>query len=233
MKKTVSTLIAIFFLAANGLLAQKTKTYEVSNFNEISISVYSTVELKQGSTSLKIEGDEELIEKLEVKVSGSELIIKRKNGWGNYNSNDRLKIYVQTPKVNEINMSGSVKLNAPNSIETDKLDIDISGSGQCDFNNLTAKEVDLDISGSGNMTVSGAQKVDRFSLSVSGSGKLHAANLPVDHFNASISGSGRAEIHCTGLLEASIAGSGKIMYKGQPRFDTSVSGSGKIKPISN
>ncbi len=229
MKNTLNILFAILLLTTATTFAQESKTFEVDKFNNISIGVHSIVELKQGAAQLKIDGDAKELQDIEVKVTGGELIVKRKSRWGKFNSKP-LHIYVQTPDINKLSLSGSVKLKAPSDIKTNNLRVDVSGAGKCDFANIMADRINIHISGSGKINMAGDQRVKEFSISVSGSGRLEALNLPIDHFDANISGSGRATVHCTELLEANISGSGRILYKGQPRFDTSVSGSGKVKP---
>ena len=120
------------------------------------------------------------------------------------------------------------KVIGANTIESDDLNLSVSGSGRIKLD-LEADDLTQKISGSGNIVVSG--EADRAEVSISGSGNLDALDLEADHYAVRISGSGKCKINVGDSLEANISGSGSVYYKGDPdKIRSNVSGSGKVKP---
>src|SRR5690349_7647082 len=211
MKKLSITLILLAFVFAG--VAQNREKRSVSGFTKISFRMPGKLYLKQGSTnSVELEGDKEVLDKVEASVEGGKLTIglKDENKWFNWRDwdNDKITAYVTVKDVEGIYVSGSGDLIAQTKITGSDMDLKVSGSG-----NLTAEieagNVDADVSGSGDLNLKG--KIRSIDTDISGSGKVS--------FDGAIAGS----------AEIGISGSGKFMASGSAsEIKTTISGSGKI-----
>jgi len=113
---------------------------------------------------------------------------------------------ISAPYLNSLLFTGSVIARDWDEINTDRLDIDISGSAR------------IELSG----------RAERLNVDMSGSATINAFDLVVTRADIEISGSGNMEIHVTDTLNIDIAGSGNITYDGDPQINRSVAGSGRI-----
>jgi len=233
MKKTniglalLLAFVAVSFTACvNGKGDIVTQTVNVSGFNRISHSTVGDVILVADVNQyIEVSSHENIIDALKFTVSGNQLKIGNKPGRniGNY---QELKIYIHTPPVEDIRISGSGSISGANVVASD-FSAKISGSGDINITGITSESVETDISGSGKITLSGlAGKSD---FEISGSGSVRAFDLVSDKTKVAISGSGGVETTTVTSLDVKISGSGSVRYKGQPAINTDMSGSGSIQ----
>ena len=230
----------LIFLLAVGLsaIAQNRETREVRDFDEITMRIGGKVLVTQGDKNeVILEGNEELLERIETEVRGGRLIIKSKrkrDNWRWWSSSgrnrSRLTVYITVKELKGVYISGSGDIISQNTITTNGFTASIAGSGDIEMD-LEAEYVEAKISGSGNIKLQG--KSDRVRLSISGSGKYMAEKLLVGDYYMSISGSGRGSINVEGDLDVRISGSGKVYYMGRPTsVNSSVSGSGSVRKVN-
>lgn len=144
--------------------------------------------------------------------------------------------------------SGSVKANG----RIDGLKLEIAGSGNADFNSLTARDADMDIAGSGDIKANG--KIDDLKIRIGGAGRAELGQIEtnnakvqisgsgtarakgrIDDLTIGISGSGRADFGQTQTRAAKvkISGNGNIDIAPSEAAVIDVSGSGEINLRSN
>src|SRR5258705_13981586 len=88
----------------NGVI--KSETRSVGSFNSVDVSGNIDVYVKQDSVaSVKIEGDEDLLEYVQVTVDGSTLEIREEKGF-NLKSIRGIKVYVSGPSFKHFEASG-------------------------------------------------------------------------------------------------------------------------------
>lgn len=173
--------------------------------------------------NISIEAEDNLIQYIETKVHGNDLVIKtQKNKC--FKNHFPMKVYIQAPYINEVILAGSGQVTVDSTSSTG-FNMILSGSG-----NITA-EVYTDnlvskISGSGDIYLTG--EAIKSYLKISGSGGLHAYEFYQDDCSAEISGSGNMKVFVNNVLNAHISGSGTIYYKGNPVVNSDISGSGKV-----
>lgn len=227
MKQLTLTLAAIL-VASVSFSFQKQNT---DAFTEISFGISGTAYVTKGTThSVELKGDKRDLEEIKVEVNGDRLVIRSKNdSWFGWNNKNDIKVYITTPEVTSISVSGSGELIGQSKFDTKDLKVSVSGSGHIQFD-ANAEDVKMRISGSGSIELSGT--CDDGDLSISGSGKLDAENLEAKRYDISISGSGRCRINVKEEIESHISGSGSVYYKGNPsKVNNQSSGSGKIRKI--
>ncbi|MEQ8908430.1 MAG: head GIN domain-containing protein [Vicingaceae bacterium] len=201
------------------------KTIEVKNFEELELSGSHTVYLSQGNTqSVKIKAQENLIELLNTQVEGGEWDIHFKKC---VKSKEKIEFYVTVPNLNEIAIEGSGEIIGKTPFESDKMELEISGSGEIHVELVNVKELDSEINGSGDLKLSGTTK--NHEIEINGSGDVDAYDLQTDNTKVEINGSGDVKINVSYELNVEVNGSGDVYYKGDVKnIHTEVNGSGEI-----
>jgi hypothetical protein len=197
---------------------------DVPSFTGVSLGISGDAYITQGSPQEVIVQAETNLDKIETKVKDGVLRIKT-DSWSSKIKG--AKIWITMPEVEALYISGSGDILAETPINSDELELKVSGSGSVNVTELTADEIGAAISGSGDLKLAGS--ADEMELRISGSGSVHAEGLKVDECGIKISGSGSCKIDVTDELDASISGSGRVTYYGNPQIDARVSGSGKVR----
>lgn len=218
----------VFCYEGNGTITTETRVLEA--FSSIELAMSADVFVTQGADyAVKVEASENLMGIIETKVKSDKLIIDVKNNKC-IRGNETISVYITLPNLSALNISGSGKIKVSNYLETEKLTIKISGSGDVEIDSLAANEIAATISGSGDLSVTGTDTVAVQIVEVSGSGKVQNINLPSREASVNISGSGECLIYAIETLDVRISGSGNVRYKGNPTITTAITGSGNIYP---
>lgn len=207
--------------------------------NEANFDVYY---IKAPDFRVDVVAESNLIPHIRTIVNGNTLEVdSRKNLRNNY----PIKIYVYSPVLRAVYLSGSgtiatgmideaefeAVLSGSGSIFGDVycnyFNSHLSGSGEIDFV-VNAEQIAASISGSGRIKLIGEAISGDYRIS--GSGSIMAFSMHLAECFARISGSGSIYTRVYDYLEAIISGSGNIHYAGSPVVDANVTGSGKILP---
>lgn len=175
---------------------------QVADFHAVSSKGSIDVVFTPGDTSLRLEGDDNILELIETDVKDGVLVISSR---GSYSTRSGLTAYVSAPTLDGVWVKGSG---------------DVSGKG------IEGASLEVGVYGSGDVTLSGS--LQRLEVSVKGSGDVDLRELSAVDAEVSVMGSGDVDVHVTGALEASVMGSGDITYSGGPVVKQSVMGSGDI-----
>lgn len=193
-------------------MAQKKETRDVSSFTKVNYRIHGKLFIRQGNTQkVELEGDADLLQKIETEVSGGKLSIGMKDKMWNWNSgNQKLTVYITVKNLEGMYLSGSGDVVGETAFNTGDMEIKIGGSGNLKMEVNATGELEADISGSGDLDLKG--KCSRFDSNVSGSGKAILAVTVSGEASFGISGSGK--ISATGSsdkVKTSISGSGKLL----------------------
>lgn len=214
--------------------AQKKEKRDVSNFTRIAFQVGGKMYLKQGSeNSVELEGDEDVLEKIETRVEGGKLIIGRESDWSWFNwrsgwDDEKIVAYVTVKNIDGVYASGSGNIIAQTILKGDNMDIRVSGSGNIEAE-ISAADVNARVSGSGDLMLKG--KVRSMDSDISGSGKITFDGAIAGRLDIGISGSGRfLASGSADEIKSSISGSGKINAADLmvDKCDVRISGSGDV-----
>ncbi len=233
MKTKLGAALILFAFILTGIQVRADEqTREVDPFTEISLRVGAKLHLEQGEkTNLEIVAKPSTLEEIITEVKEGKLIIRFPNKnylWSTFNPGD-ITIYVTTPEINGLGVSGSGDIIADDEIKTKILDLAVSGSGNIKLSDLSAERVKTAISGSGDIVLSGKTVAEDLSVVISGSGNFKGMNYSADDVTVKVSGSGNVETEANKNLYVRLAGSGNVTYKGRPMVDQSVAGSGKVR----
>jgi hypothetical protein len=222
----------------------ETETRILSGFSKIdNEGAYEVYIIQDDQSEVAIEAESNLIPHIRTEISGSTLRIYSKE---NLKTHYTIKLYIHTPDVNGVTLSGSglidlgevhtdnleVELSGSGDIKgtvyADQLGIGINGSGTANIGTVT-NSLDTYISGSGDMYFGGAANTANFKIS--GSGSVRAYELEIKTCYTNISGSGDMYLHVIDYLDVKISGSGSIYY-GYPQVTTDISGSGQVVSVN-
>ncbi|MGC8823699.1 MAG: head GIN domain-containing protein [Bacteroidales bacterium] len=225
--------LALFFtscqkqsIGGNGIV--KDKTYALHGFHALSLKGAFEVHLfPSDSFTVRIVADENLIPEIGVEVSDSTLeIAPRKN----IIRSRELKLYIGSPEIRSIVLSGASEVTTDTMITSPHLNISISGTGKLSLK-LQVSTLSINISGGAEVILMG--KAKQFNSSITGVGKIEAQNFLTDTSNIEISGYGHVSVNTSRLLSVNVSGFGKVFYLGNPVIKQNVTGSAKIKQKQN
>ncbi len=230
------------FLEGNGNIISEART--TVSFNRIeNQGEFSVYYVPDTVFRIIIEAESNLIPHIRTIVHGNTLEIDSRE---NLNPNDAMKVWVHTPTLVGVKLSGSGLINAE-SITAPNFEVILSGSGYI-YGDAVAGHFEAILSGSGEIdysvetentsaVISGSGKIKLIGNSpkanyiLSGSGSIDGVNLLLMECTAKISGSGNIYTSVGDYLNVTISGSGNLYYFGYPEIDSKITGSGKV--ISN
>ena len=214
-------------IKGNGKL--ETEERSVGRAEKISLSGSFDLQLTQGpATAVKIEADGNLLPYIETNEDDGVLHIRTRRRV-NFSSEHSITVYITTPKLEQVHISGSGNVIGKNKFTgADKLSLKISGSGDIQLD-LNTPELTATISGSGSMSLSGETRSQ--TIKIAGQGDYKAEELRSEKAKVNIAGSGDIRLYADDLLDVSIAGSGSVFYKGSASIKQHIVGSGEIKKI--
>ncbi len=235
MKKIIPVIIvAIFFANCNyrsikgsGVLATETRT--ITSAERIKSLGSFDVEITPGeTTSLKIVGDDNIVKHVIAEKRDDILVIKMEGNM-NYSTENKLTIYITTPKIEEVSLAGSGNIITKGKFTgSEKLKVSVAGSGDANLE-VNTPEIKVSIAGSGNIELAGETK--NVTVKIAGSGNFRGENLKAENVETHIAGSGDAKVFADVKLDVHIAGSGSVFYKGNATVTQKIAGSGEVKKM--
>lgn len=236
--KVIETLkICLVLLATVGLKnnqanAQNSKIVNVKNFNGVTVSNGIDLYLSQGELeSLNIKGVNDLIKNITVEQTGTNLIIKYKEGlsWSGWYKNQSVKVYLSYKNLIDIKASGGSDVYTQNILKTELLNLQASGGSDLKLN-LICKDLILNISGGADANLEGSG--DNMKINASGGSDVNAFGYKVDFAKVTSSGGSDVNIFANKALEAAASGGSDINYKGNAAIrNTHSSKSGDINKV--
>ena len=192
MKRLITILTVAMTLGGN-LFAQRntqvTKTYKVDSFQSIELNAVGTIYLTQSDTySLKIEGEEGEVNKLQIKQSNEKLTIQNQDSEKQFKKNkeNMLTIHLTTPQLKSLDFNGVGKLELLNQWTLEQFKINFTGVGVLEIKKLKCQALDVNITGVGKGDV--CVECEKLKASVDGiggltlSGKAKNASLSKSNF---------------------------------------------------
>ncbi len=216
--KKIALIISVLLFFASQLCANNTVTrnYNFGKITSIEAGSIFSIEVTQGNgKGVRIECDDIYKDILDIKYHQGELKlallpnskINRKNHEKNQIG---IKVYLQMPTIEELDLSGAASLTATGEFSTVELDIETSGASSIKGLNVSGKELSLDCSGASSLELTGD-----FSQVI----------------EAEISGASSVKLNSSGnILEAEVSGAAKLTLNGtHNNTDISCSGASNVK----
>ena len=187
------------------------------------------------TTSLKVEGDKDMVKYLKAEMRGDELLLSYEprggNGWWSYDRDKGARFVLSTKTLDRISTAGNGDVRSDSFTVAGDFEIAIAGSSDIKFGALAARKLLVRISGAGDVTLVGG--VLEQNVRIAGSGDYHGAALQSATATVSIGGSGDATVWARDSLSVKIAGSGDVKYYGRPTISRSIAGSGSITGLGD
>lgn len=204
-----------------------TKNVKLENFTKLNVSIPANIRVETGdSAKISITSYESYLTAISTAVRRGKLNLK--GDICNAGNND-VTIVVTLPELKGISISGSADIFSDTPVRTDKLKLDISGSGKISLN-VFANEIVNDIAGSGIIIINGT--CQKLAIDIAGNGEFKGLGLNSYKAKVDIAGSGNASVVALNKLDAEVAGSGVVSYSGEPELKIDIKGSGKINKIN-
>jgi len=197
-------------------------------FTQVNVSNAIEVEITRADDySITISGYENLVQRMDVRVSGQELTISLIPGM--YFRNN-IRAVVTMPNLSGLTASGASRATATGFSSNTGFELDVSGASRVSID-LEAGNTVADISGASRLTgtlqaqtlrlkVSGASNCQLTGaagdtdLDVSGASEVNLLELPVQNVDAIISGASRVTINMDGILNVDLSGASRLHYTG-------------------
>jgi len=205
-----------------------TQNYALTGFTSVEVAGPDDVTIRRGdSFSITAKGPKAEIDRLEIKLDGSKLVIGRKREGFSFSSNDDdedVEIAITLPKLDGVRLTGSGSIDA-DTIDGDAIKAVLTGSGDLKVAKFDGRKAEITLSGSGDIEI-GAGTIATGDLSVAGSGDIDAKGLVAQTLDIAIAGSGSVDAQATAKADISILGSGDVKLTGGATCSTSQVGSG-------
>lgn len=200
-------------IEGNGKMA--TRDVAIQAFDALKASgIYELKITQGGNESVKLEGDENLLQYITVRNEGSKLIIdmnKLTNKNVNFKPKNKLRVYVNFKKLKTMELSMVGDVNSKDDLVFEDVDIQNKGVGNLDLK-LTANKINLSNKGVGDVTLKG--KAQEAVFVNSGVGSLQAGNFAVQTMTLQNSGVGSAEVNAEKFGKVKSTGMGSLRNKG-------------------
>jgi Putative auto-transporter adhesin, head GIN domain len=224
---TLFSLVLLMTATLNASAQSSSQTREVSGFNSVASAGPFNVHIKlDGTESLKIDADADIISDIETTVKDGALKIKYKDHEYWNKNMSKIDIYVTAKSLTGLVNSGSGSIKVDGLISTDNFKAVLSGSGNISTS-VKSDGLHAVISGSGSIKLSG--NTNDADIVVTGSGELNGKDLKTSSSQVTITGSGNVYVAADKSVSAHIVGSGSVIYSGNATVsDTRFVGSGRV-----
>jgi hypothetical protein len=176
----------------------------ITEFTEIAASGGLKIEWHSGQPALSITTDENLLPKIENRISGNTLQLHTRD---RIRPTHGIKVSVSSAKLNGADLSGAVDLIAKQ---------------------VPGPKFYVRTRGASDITVDG--NVEEFLADLTGASDLKAKGLQAKTIEISTTGAASAYVSVTDTLRVSITGAGDVTYYGNPKtIEKHVTGAGSIR----
>ncbi len=195
------------------------RQFDLQGFTQVHLTSSVDVVVEIGPFAVSATGEEELLDKLDIRVDGNVLRISYQQTQNRNNRPDNVSCLVRMPAVGGLKVSGSGQIAATNIPATDLLDLTILGSGQMVVGTIEqVDKLELLVQGSGDINVENIKAAKAVEMSALGSGDIVLVNADRIHsIMALVQGSGGVyarNVNVQGICDVSVLGSGEATLSG-------------------
>ncbi|MHA7128753.1 GIN domain-containing protein [Algoriphagus namhaensis] len=205
-----------------------TETRAVSGVKQLSIEGIIDLRLNQGDKpELIIEGDEEAIQALSIRIDGEKLSIGYASESSFFKSISTPKVRLTLADLESLEFNGVGNFIMEKGFEVKDLDVRGSGIGNIELD-FIAETIKARFDMMGSVRMKG--EVISMGLRNDGVGQIDAGDLIAQNVNLISSGIGQLAIHCENELALTVNGIGSVVYSGDPTIiKREINGIGKVK----
>lgn len=206
-----------------GSLQYEEETYSINDFDRIEMGDAFIVHVEQGDYfSVSVRGDRRNIDDLEVRKSGSTLLV-----YFDEFENRQHETYIEIvmPSLTGATLSGATESILTGFENVDTFTLSLSGAS-INQTDIDAQQVTLTLSGASVATLTGNGNALR--AEVSGASILKGHNFPVQTAYVNASGASTAKVTVEEHLHALATGASTIVYRGNALVESETSGGSSI-----
>lgn len=223
MKKYI-TLLSIPFIFAScssGIEGEGTANQE----KEFAVDLFTTIDAKcncditlipSEENKVVVESHQNLIDNLEIKSSGSDLVIKEKENVAKY-SLYNVNIYIN-PNLEEIELYNQSKLKISGTLKSDKIKIETNDQSKIEQSFLEIKDLKLSLSDQTFTNLSGT--VINLDLKATDQSKAELQNLQTVEIDFNAQDNTTLTLYAMKDLSGTASDNAQVSYKGDPNKDT-------------
>lgn len=201
-----------------------TEKRQTGDFDAISASGGIQVELKNGSTSVQVEADDNILPYLYTRVSGGKLKIYLREHLSI--SNAHIKVYISASGITSLNASSASEIRGTDVLSgVDKLELDVSSAGRINAE-VDAPQVSIESSSAGEINVKGRTK--SLKASCSSAGNIHASDLFSETTQVEASSGSQADVRASVSIHGNASSGGDINYWGGGNTVLNTSSGGSV-----
>lgn len=197
------------------------ETRPIKGFNQIQVNGSPKVVYTQGRNyEVKVKVlDKDALGVVKTELDGERLVVSLKNYRSmmfNFDKGDRFVVYVTSPDLIGVEVSGSGDFKSTKTIDTDNISLAVRGSGDISIEGLLiCDHAKMAVTGSGDLEVKNLEAMTN-DITLIGSGDLSVRQRRVGNTRVQLTGSGDIEVDCEkcGTVESNLTGSGDISISG-------------------
>ena len=204
------------------------RSYQVAAFDQVSLGgPHNVIVTVGGPPSVRAEGEERELERLEIRVEGGRLHIGQREGssWSLRGHDSAVTVHVTVPALSKAAIGGSGDMRI-DTVQGRAFEASIGGSGDMEIGSLRVEDARFSVAGSGNIRVAG--QAARSHATIAGSGDIDASTLESRTAEVSVVGSGDVSVRATETADVSVMGSGDVTVAGPARCTVRKMGSGEV-----
>jgi hypothetical protein len=206
-----------------------TESISVSGFRRIVVGGAGELVINQnGSESLSVETDDNLLQYIRVEVRGDTLYLNLDVPGFRTAEPTLLRFTLGIDDLASVEADGAWTITS-DTLVADSLEFKLTGANEVDLASLTANDLSVRISGSAEIKLVGS--VTHQSIRFVGGGIYDAGNVSSETTSFQSDGTSQITVWTTKNLTGTLAGSGSVYYYGAPQTTFTQSGTGKIQSL--
>lgn len=203
-----------------------TKEKLLSDFTSVDARSGFNVEIsKSNAYKVLVTADDNVIEYIEIKKSGDNLMIGVK--WGYSLRSVTLKVEITMPELYSLELSGGAQGKLEEFSSTNPFSVELSEGSSLRGEIETSADVEFDLSG-GSQLLGLVGEANDLTIDASSGSQLDLSGFTVHNVNVELNGGSRATINLDGRLDANLSGGSNLSYIGDPTLGNIETSSGSV-----
>lgn len=201
--------------------------YSITSYSELKVSdAFNTyVTFSETETSVRIEANDNLHDKVIVKKEGSTLVIRLEK-YTSVRGNATMNAYIMTNDISTFGISGASRLTLENEWVVSEGRIDLSGASEF-TGEVNAERLNLDATGASSLDLFG--DVVWLNGQLKGSSSIQDYDLSVENLKIELSGASEAFFTVNETIDVTASGASFLNYKGNATVNNKIlSGSSEV-----
>lgn len=204
-----------------------TRSFALAGFSRVSLKgADDAVVTVRPGFAISAQGPRDVLDQLELTVSGGTLEIGRKrSAWGWSGTRGHATVTITLPALAGVDLTGSGDMRV-GPVRAPAFDAAVAGSGTLRLAGLAVDSAALRMTGSGDLDAAGTTRTGDYAIT--GSGSIKAGALAAETISLNVAGSGDAAASARTGANVSLTGSGDVTVTGGARCTITKIGSGDV-----